>query len=303
MPHILVVDDSPVDRILAGRVLLKERDLTVSYAVDGSDALRQIRQQLPDAVVSDLQMPEMDGLELVSAIKASFPLLPVILMTAQGSEEIAAEALRVGAASYVPKASLGKHLGDVVSRIVSSASVDRSQTRLMNALSECQCRFTLHNDPGLIEPLVNRLQEMLRCLPLADESERLRVGIAVKHALLNGHYLGNLELPADTEDLFSTDAVSVVQEHSLDPQYAQRRLVIEARLSPEVAEFRIQHEGPGLDGTQLPLAHDMTRASSHLIRGWILMRSIMDEMLLSEDGRTQTLMKRAASEPSFLMEE
>lgn len=303
MPHVLVVDDSPVDRILAGKVLLKERDMTVSYAVDGADALRQIRHQMPDAVVTDLQMPEMNGLQLVASIKHSFPLLPVILMTAQGSEEIAAEALRSGAASYVPKTSLARHLGDVVARIVSAAAVDRSQTRLMNALTECHCRFTLQNDPGLIEPLVNRLQEMLRCLPLADESERLRVGIAVKHAILNGLYLGNLELPADTEDLFSPEAANLAQERSADPQYAHRHLVIDARLSAEVAEFRVQHAGPGFDSSRLPLALDMARSSSHLIRGWILMRSIMDEAQLSEDGRTQTLIKRAVPESGFLLEE
>ena len=303
MPLVLVVDDSPLDRTLAGKMLSKERGITVSYAANGADALQQIRQQMPDAVVTDLQMPEMDGLQLVAAIKQSFPLLPVILMTAQGSEEIATEALRIGAASYVPKASLAKHLGEVVARIVSAAAIDRSHSRLMNALTECHCRFTLQNDPGLIEPLVNRLQEMLRCLPLADESERLRVGIAVKHAILNGLYLGNLELPADTEDLNSAEAVSLVLDRCADPRYSQRRLVIDARLSPEVAEFRIQHEGPGLDRLLLPEAQDVARSSSHLIRGWILMRSIMDEAQLSPDGRTQTLIKRAVSEPGFLLEE
>lgn len=303
MPLVLVVDDNPVDRTLAGRILTKEPGLTVSYAVDGADALQQIRQQLPDAVVTDLQMPEMDGLQLVASIKQSFPLLPVILMTAQGSEEIATEALRIGAASYVPKSSLAKHLGEVVSRIVSAAAIDRSQSRLMNALTECHCRFTLQNDPGLIEPLVNRLQEMLRCLPLADESERLRVGIAVKHAMLSGLYLGNLELPPATEDFTSPEAIGLILDRSADPDYAQRKLVIDARLSPERAEFRIQHEGLGFDRPQLPQAQDVARSSSHLIRGWILTRSIMDETELSPDGRTLTLIKRAVSDPEFLLED
>ncbi len=303
MPQVLVVDDSPIDRILAGKTLLKESGMTVTYAVDGADAMEQIRSQLPDAVVSDLQMPEMDGLQLVAAIKQRYPLLPVILMTAQGSEEIAAEALRLGAASYVPKPSLGKHLGEVVTRIILSAQSDRGHSRLMNSLSECDCRFTLQNDPELIEPLVNRFQEMLRCLPLADESERLRVGIALKHAMLTGHYLGNLELPAETENLFSPEMIQLAQERSADPQFAHRKLVIEAHLSPEVAEFRVRHEGPGIDVTQLPAAPDLTSVSSHLIRGWTLMQSIMDEAQISRDGRTQTLLKRALLESELLLED
>jgi len=303
VPHVLVVDDSPIDRILAGNMLLKEPGLTVSYAVDGSDAMEQIRSQLPDAVVSDLQMPVLDGLQLVAAIKQRYPLLPVILMTAQGSEEIAAEALELGAASYVPKLSLAKHLGGVVTRIISSANADRGHSRLMNSLSECYCRFTLQNDPELIDPLVNRLQEMLRCLPLADESERLRVGIALKHALLNGLYLGNLELPPDTEDLFSPEVIRLSQERSENPRYAQRNLVIEAQLSPEFAEFRVRHEGPGIQTAHLPSSLDLTQASSHLIRGWVLMQSIMDDAQFSADGRTQILLKRALVESEFILED
>ena len=303
VPHVLVVDDSPIDRILAGNMLLKEPGMTVSYAVDGADAMEQIQSQLPDAVVSDLQMPEMDGLQLVAAIKQRYPLLPVILMTAQGSEEIAAEALRLGAASYVPKPSLAKYLGDVVGRIISSAGADRGHSRLMNSLSECHCRFTLQNDPELIEPLVNRLQEMLRCLPLADESERLRVGIALKHALHTAYYLGNLELPSDTEDLFSPPMRQLSQERSADARYAPRNLVVEARLSPEQAEFCVRHEGPGIDVTGWPPSLDLTQASSHLIRGWNLMRSIMDDAQFTPDGRTQILVKRALQESEFVFDE
>jgi CheY-like chemotaxis protein len=303
VPHVLVVDDSSTDRLMAGAILQKERGLTVTFATDGVEAMRKIQEQLPDAVVTDLQMPEMDGLQLVGCIKQSYPLLPVILMTAKGSEEIAAEALRLGAASYVPKASLARHLGDVVVRVVSAAISDRSHTRLMHALAECQCRFILQNDPGLIEPLIGQLQEMLRCLPLADESERLRVGIAVKHAVMNGLYHGNLELPVDVEDLFSTDVAQLIRERCADPKYSQRNLIVEARLSPQAAEFRIHHEGPSLDGAQLHLDFDVARSSSHLTRGWYLIRSIMDEVTLSADGRSQILIKRALPEADLMMEE
>lgn len=303
MPSVLVVDDSAIDRKVAGWILEKEAGFSVSYAGDGADAIRQIQVRLPDAVVSDLQMPEMDGLMLVAAIKQHYPLLPVILMTAQGSEDIAAEALRQGAASYVPKTALATNLGEVVSRVITSAQVDRGHSRLMNSLSECFCRFTLHNDPDLIEPLVNRLQEMLRCLPLADESERVRVGIALKHALVSGLYVGNLELPSEAENLFTPELVTLAQERSVDRLYASRRLVIEAQLTPQVAEFRIRHEGAGFEAAQLPDHPDVSLSLSYLARGWTLMKSILDEARISADGRTQTLVKHALVETELLFEE
>ena len=94
MPTVLVVDDSEVDRRIVGGLLEKHGGCVVNYAPDGKAALAQIESAIPDLVLTDLQMPEMNGLELVAAIKGDYPLTPVILMTAQGSEEIAAEALR-----------------------------------------------------------------------------------------------------------------------------------------------------------------------------------------------------------------
>jgi len=84
VPQVLVVDDSASDRMLAGAILQKEPGIKVVYAADGAEALKKIEQELPDAVVTDLNMPELDGLQLVACIKQGYPLLPVILMTAQG---------------------------------------------------------------------------------------------------------------------------------------------------------------------------------------------------------------------------
>ena len=92
MPTVLVVDDSMTDRRLAGGLLSKLPGWEVRYAEDGGDALEQIELHLPDLVVTDLNMPHLNGLELVKTIGKQYPLLPVILMTAQGSEQIAVEA-------------------------------------------------------------------------------------------------------------------------------------------------------------------------------------------------------------------
>lgn len=303
MPQILVVDDSPIDRLMAGRILQDGGAMTIRYATDGADALAQIRQELPDAVVTDLHMPNLDGLQLVASIKDYCPLLPVILMTAMGSEEIAANALRAGAASYVPKSSLARHLAPEVSRIVHSAATDRQHSRLMHNLSECHCRFTLGNDEDLIEPLAARLQEMLRCVPLADEADRLRVGIAIKHALINGLYHGNLEIPPDVSGIESPEIRSLIDERITDPVYCYRKLVVEANLTSLAAEFHIKHEGPGFDQSQLPIGFDGVQSTSHLGRGWILMQSSMDGVTLSGDGRMQTLIKKAIAQSDWVFEE
>ena len=129
MARILVVDDAVMDLRLASKLLERNADWTIACAQDGREALERVESDLPDLVVTDLQMPGMSGLELVEAMRTEFPLIPVVLMTAAGSEEIAVEALRLGAASYVPKRELAADLVDTVARLLASSEIGRASCR------------------------------------------------------------------------------------------------------------------------------------------------------------------------------
>ena len=111
MTRVLVVDDSAIDRHLAGRLLEKLGDVEVFYAEDGVRGLEQVEAHVPDLVLTDMQMPELDGFGLVEAMRKQFPLIPVVLMTAAGSEEIAVRALQSGGIQLRPEKMLGGRLG------------------------------------------------------------------------------------------------------------------------------------------------------------------------------------------------
>src|SRR5580765_5587152 len=87
--RILVVDDEPVVRRFAARVLEAEGFL-VSEAPDGAEALRLLREEVPDvgAVVSDIVMPRLNGVELLQALSSTHPQLPVLLMSGYASAEL-----------------------------------------------------------------------------------------------------------------------------------------------------------------------------------------------------------------------
>ena len=122
MSRILIVDDSTVDRRVAGALLKKAGDHEIDYAVNGREALEKMQQGPFDLVLTDLLMPGMDGLELVAAIRDKFPQAPVVLMTSRGSEEIASRAMSGGAADYVPKRLLPRRLAEIVRRVLAVSS-------------------------------------------------------------------------------------------------------------------------------------------------------------------------------------
>src|SRR5258708_2213682 len=128
MAHILVVEDSKAQGIQIQRILESEHfDVTLTH--HGLDALALLRKSVPDLVLTDMDMPGMNGLEIVEAIRKEFPEVPVILMTAIGSEELAVKALQKGAASYVPKKNLVRDIHDTVANILSVSQGTRHEKR------------------------------------------------------------------------------------------------------------------------------------------------------------------------------
>ncbi len=109
--RILVVDDSVTTRSL-NKSVLEAAGFEVLAAVDGQDALRIVEEKGVDLVKSDVEMPQMDGLALTAALRASskFARLPVVLMTGLGSERDKARGLEVGADAYLVMSAFDKDL-------------------------------------------------------------------------------------------------------------------------------------------------------------------------------------------------
>src|SRR5437660_2488461 len=156
---VLVVDDSAMDRLLTTSLIQRLGGWSVLTANNGVEALTVMEGQRPDLVLTDLLMPEMDGLELVQAVRTNHPLVPVILMTGHGSEDIAIKALKGGAASYVPKKSLARDLGETVEQVINASRANRDQRRLIQYQTHFEATFVLENDPTLIPPLVGHLED------------------------------------------------------------------------------------------------------------------------------------------------
>jgi CheY-like chemotaxis protein len=293
MATVLVVDDNPVDRHLAASLVEKTPGLKAEQAANGKAALDIIRSRQPDLVLTDLVMPEMDGLTLVQEIRGNYPLVPVILMTAFGSEEIAIQALQKGAASYVPKPNLAKDLSETVESVLALSQADRHQQRLLECLTQTESQFLLDNDPSLIPPLIGYLQENLSRMKLCDEIGRIRVSVALQEALINAIHHGNLEVTSELREKDDKAYLKLVEERRRHKDYRNRRVYVSAKESPAEAVYTVRDEGPGFDPSRLPDPTDPSNLERVAGRGLLLIRTFMDEVYHNEKGNQITMIKRA----------
>jgi CheY-like chemotaxis protein len=108
---VLVVDDNEDNLQIMSRILLG-RGFEVRTARDGKSALRSLEQQLPDVVLLDIMMPEMDGIEVLDRIRANpqSASLPVILVTGKGQDDDVLAGYKYGADYYITKPFTARQL-------------------------------------------------------------------------------------------------------------------------------------------------------------------------------------------------
>lgn len=298
MPTVLVVDDSEVDRRLVGGILEMRPEYRIVYADDGVEALASVRESQPDLIVTDLRMPKMDGLELVRSVRAEWPAVPVILVTGHDSQALALEALRQGAAGFVPKSEIPTMLAETVEDVLALTRSDRAYEKLVTCLNRSDFTFflELENDPSLVRPLVQLVKQATGCIGLCDFIGQVRIGVALKEALLNAMLHGNLEL--GPQHLRAGQAIDpgLVEQRRHQPPYRDRRVFVDVEISTEEARFTIRDEGPGFNVALVSAPGDSVPATGQGGRGLSLMRAFMDEVTFSEVGNKVTMFKQREGE-------
>lgn len=290
MPTILIAEDTRTQARMI-QFMLEGEGFQTEIAADGRLALSAIEQRPPDIVLTDLHMPEMNGLELVEAVRSRFPSIPVVLMTADGSEEIAVEALKKGAASYVPKRHLNEDLVRTLRNLLDAARVDRDQQRLLDCVEQQELHFKLQNDPTLVPLLIGHLRQGLTRMQLCDATATIRVGVALQEALLNAMHHGNLELKSELREQPSSIYYELGEQRRHLPPYDRRHVYVSARLSRSEAVYTIRDEGPGFDPAQLPDPTNPENIEKCSGRGLLLIRTFMDRVSHNSTGNELTMVK------------
>ena len=291
MTKVLVVDDSPVDRTLIEHVL-RSTDVLVQFAENGAKANQQIREDTPDIVITDLMMPEMDGLQLVEGIRRDYTDVPVILMTSRSTERTAIEALQAGAASFVPKSRLADRLLDTLRQVLALKRVDHPYHELLQCLDNTSSSFCLASKLSLIPQLVDLVQRGLASMHVCDVTESIRLSLALEEGLLNALVHGTFELTDQVRESGFQSNAAYFQQRSQESPFRDRRIFVQVEISITKTRFVIRDEGPGFDTAAISSINRLSPFEHGFGRGLTLMRSFMHEVSYNDVGNELTLVKQ-----------
>lgn len=291
MPTILLVEDS-LTQATQFRLMLKKAGFDVLLAENGKLALDVLASHAPEMVLTDMQMPEMDGLQLVEAMRRKHPRTPVVLMTQHGSEDLALRALRKGAASYLPKSLLDRSMLDTLEEILERTRQTDRQHRVRRCVVERIVKLRLESDPSLVPSVAAFVERELEESGFGDAPARMQVGIALRNALEVAVFHGNLGLDSEARLESELAFREAAEQRRGEEPFAGRSLWLTVCIQPERAEFTIRHEGEPL-GDQWHLhADDMPDLEDPLRRSLLLMHTLMDEVRLEAGGSEIVMMKR-----------
>ena len=277
---VLVVDDDPVTLECLGETV-RLIGLDVCAASDGEHALQVFEQKRPSLVVTDVRMPNVDGVSLTHQLKARRPDCPVIIITGYGDESTAVAALKAGACDYLHKPFQISELKNTLQRALSLIRARSMETQALQSLCKVSWSFEIENNLDLLGGI---LTVMLRPVDVwLSESDQLHVRMGLQELLINAVEHGNLGISAEEkrEALMNDTYETLLESRLRMPVYAARRVKVWMENDPveHIFQCRIHDEGEGFDWE--PLLHGNADSIPSLAgsgRGIFLVKTLIPQI-------------------------
>ncbi|MDK2973309.1 MAG: hypothetical protein PWP23_3064 [Candidatus Sumerlaeota bacterium] len=276
---ILIVEDDPATRLYM-RESLASQGLEPQTASDGVKGLEVFRRQRPDLVFLDIQMPGINGLEVLKAIREERDDVIVIMNTAHGSEELAIKALRLRANDYLNKPVRHSELFPLLAKYRGAIDARRTAEQIAEAVISRDITMELDNKLLLVPRVADFLAGQIN---LGSEKEAIiGVTLGLIELLNNAIEHGNLGISgSEKAESLERDVGAhneMINERLKDPEIAKRRVHIHMIDTHEFCEITIRDEGEGFDAKAFLESIEAPDVLQLNGRGIFLSRFQFDEM-------------------------
>jgi len=167
---VLLADDHSIVRAGLRRIVEESGEMVViAEASDGNEAIKQIRETLPDVAVVDISMPGMDGLEVINQLRSYCPELPILILTMHEEEQYVVRAIGAGARGYITKRSAPEELVNAIRKVHSGGRYLSDSAAELLALRLGRGTTNMSS----LDTLSNREIQVLRCLSLGKTNSEI----------------------------------------------------------------------------------------------------------------------------------
>ena len=287
--HILMIDDDSHVRRLLSRSLAQYNHVVVD-AHNGQEGWNLFIKQpeMFEVIITDIEMPELNGIELLQRLRMKGYTIPVIVMTGHEDIEYSIRMLRLGAFDFLLKPF---HLRDLLDSLEKLEALKVSKKK---AFQEIECfsehiHIAIPSKIHLVPSAVSLLQDRINVFCELHKIDVRHIGVCLHEALANAVIHGNLEIASALKNDSPERFDELVVEREQEPEFGMRRVTIKCQLTAHMLKFEVNDEGTGFDPEYVTQTDPGSLSQSG--RGILIMRAFMDDVFWNAKGNSVTLVK------------
>jgi DNA-binding response OmpR family regulator len=286
---ILVADDQELMRTILVR-FIQRAGYDVITAQNGEEAIDLYRLEHPALVISDIQMPKMNGLTLLKEIKKIDLKAFVILISGFGSEEVLLQALRGGAINFFKKPFKVEEVVDVLHQVLRHREIVQFPELATPTLIEDEKEFEFAPFDANVLAVINQITLNLGCL--LPEAEIINVRIGIEEMINNAIEHGCLDIDFKEKNaaLRSGAFNDLIKEKMKKLLERPRRIRVTSRLTADALTVVVRDDGKGFDWRSIP-ALSGENLLQYNGRGIFLTKIFFDSVSYNAAGNEVTLRK------------
>ncbi len=292
----LVVEGGAVERRLLGAIA-EGQGLQVREVADGATAVRAAEAEVPDVILLDMELPDADGLRILSQLHSEHPDVPVVVLAHPSDADRIEAALDLGAVNFVCKPVKPREIVFVIDRIRRALRAEAGLTEVLEVIVDRTTRLEVPCDLGLIPRVVSLLGRELQHhypgfrVPTSD------VKLALYEALANAMEHGSLEIDFEgkAEAMIDPGGLQeLVRRRQEDPRFRGRKVHVDVHYGAERVEYVVRDDGPGFDPRRFVRREALTDVQALHGRGLALIRHYMNDVRWNDAGNEIRMARRLA---------